>query len=201
MGLEATCTVRFEGKSAEGKAHLEGTALSFRGDIRLDIPLKAVSRVEAKKGQMTVEFPEGEAVFDLGPRAEKWALKIRYPKGRLDKLGVKPGSKVSVLGVEDKDFWEELTDRTEDVVRGLAKDRDFIFLRVDSEAELAGLAPLEKHIRRDGSIWVLWPKGKNHIKRDHIFTASKAADLVDIKICSFSDVLSGLKVVIPKARR
>lgn len=201
MGQEAMCAARFDGKTSEGKAHLDGTALSFRGDFSLDIPIQEVTRVEAKKGEMTVVAPQGTAVFELGPKAEKWALKIRYPKSRLDKLGIKPGHKVTVLGVEDEDFWRELDRRDAEASRELAKDRDFIFLRVDSQEELERLGSLEPYMHRDGSIWVLWPKGQQHIKRDHIFTASKAVDLVDVKICSFSDELSGLKVMIPKARR
>jgi hypothetical protein len=35
----------------------------------------------------------------------------------------------------------------------------------------------------------------------HVFAASHAAGLVDIKICAFSETLSGLKVVIPRDRR
>ena len=201
MGQEASCLVHFQGRTAQGKAHLEGTGLSFRGELNLDIPMQAISDVDSKKGQLIVTFPDGVAKFDLGPQAEKWALKIRYPKGRLDKLGVKPGSRVSVLGVEDEDFWQELRRRAPDARRDLAEERDFIFLRVDAEEELRQLAGLERYLQRDGSIWVLWPKGQGHIKRDHVFAASKAADLVDVKICSFSDELSGLKIMIPKARR
>ncbi|MCB1057142.1 MAG: DUF3052 family protein [Acidobacteria bacterium] len=201
MGQEAECLAHAGGKSGAGKAHLEGTGLSFRGELSFDIPIGEVKSVDAKKGQLIVVTAAGETRLDLGPKAEKWALKIRYPKGRLDKLGIKPGSRVSVLGVEDEDFWAELDQRDAEASRELSEGRDFIFLRVDDEAELERLAGLERYLDRDGSIWVLWPKGQSHIKRDHVFAASKAADLVDVKICAFSDELSGLKVMIPKARR
>ena len=50
-------------------------------------------------------------------------------KSRLDKLGVKPGSRVVVLGIEEKSFWRELKARTSEVIKGrLKKDADLIFL-------------------------------------------------------------------------
>jgi hypothetical protein len=50
-------------------------------------------------------------------------------------------------------------------------------------------------------IWVVWPKGQKHIREDDIRRRAIACGLVDIKVCSFSDTLSALKLVIPKARR
>jgi len=50
---------------------------------------------------LRIEFPEGTAIFELGPRAQKWAEKILHPKSLLDKLGVKPGAVVSVVAVGD----------------------------------------------------------------------------------------------------
>ena len=52
MGLEATCAVRFGKQASDGKALLETTELVFRGALRLKIPLKDVSSVEAKKGSL-----------------------------------------------------------------------------------------------------------------------------------------------------
>ena len=37
MGAEATCTVRFNGKSGTGKGRLETNILQFRGGVRLAI--------------------------------------------------------------------------------------------------------------------------------------------------------------------
>ena len=42
MGAEATCTARFKGKTASGKARLETDVLHFRGgDLKLSIPFNA----------------------------------------------------------------------------------------------------------------------------------------------------------------
>jgi hypothetical protein len=112
MGLEATCAVRFGQQASDGKAQLEATELLFRGGFRLRIPFKEVASVEAKKGNLVVVWPEGRATFAIGKDAEKWALKVRYPRSLLDKLGVKAGSRVAVVGSFPGDFLKDLAGRT-----------------------------------------------------------------------------------------
>ena len=122
MGNEARCTLRIGELLGEGKALLETDELVFRGDdgLRLKVPFKEMRSVEARDGELRVEFPDGPAVFELGPQAEKWAQKILHPKSLLDKLGVKAGMRVLVCGVEDEGFLSELRERTEAVEVGEA---------------------------------------------------------------------------------
>ena len=55
-----------------------------------------------------------------------------YTAPRLDKLGVKPGSRVALVGLDDDDFEAELRDRTADVTHGdPAPDTDLVFLAAD----------------------------------------------------------------------
>ena len=203
MGQETQCAVRFGKRVSEGQAQLETDALIFRGDFRLSIPLKDVQSVEARKGQLKVTFSEGAATFDLGPLAEKWALKIRYPKSVLDKLGVKPDSKVAVLGVKDDTFLKQLHDRTADVSEGrLRKDLDLLFFSADSHSELAKLGRLKGYLKRNGAIWVVSLKGKQaRIKDVDVIAAAIKAGMVDTKVVSFSDTQTALKLVIPVAKR
>ena len=128
---------------------------------------------------------------------------VGYSKrSRLDKLGVKPGMRVAVLGVAERDFLPELRERTADITTERPrKDTDLIFLGVESAATLRRLATLQRSIRRDGAIWALWPKGQKHIGEGMIRDAAIAHGLVDIKVVAFSERLSGLKLVIPVARR
>lgn len=92
MGREAACEVRFAGRSSEGKAHLEPAELRFSGEFRLKIPFDEIREVAARDGRLEVSFSRGVATFVLGPQAEAWALGLRSPRSRLDKLGVKSGS-------------------------------------------------------------------------------------------------------------
>ena len=201
MGLEARCTARFGKQSSAGLARLEEKELHFRGSFRLKIPLAAMKSAEAKRGVLTVRWPEGMAAFDLGAQAEKWALKIRYPRSRMEKLGVKPGLRVAVLGVEDRPFWRELDDAGVAASEKPGKDCDLIFFGIDDAAPLKRLGELQKHLQPAGAIWVVWPKGQPHIKEDHVRAAALAVGLVDVKVCAFSETLSALKLMIPRANR
>jgi hypothetical protein len=130
MGLEAECTARFDGREGPGKAHLDTAKLDFRGAFKLSIAFLDMKDVEARGGVLRIEFGLGVLELDLGKAAEVWRLKIRYPKGRLDKLGVKPGQRVAVVALDDDAFLAELRERTGDVTVGKPrKDSDLVFTR------------------------------------------------------------------------
>jgi len=123
-------------------------------------------------------------------------------RSRLDKLGIKPAMRIALVDLDDAAFRRELAGRTGDVAEGRPrKGTEMILFAVDRPSALRRLATLERAIRRDGAIWVLWPKGKAHIKEDMIRAAAIAQGLVDIKVIAFSETLSGLKLVIPVGRR
>lgn len=198
MGSEARCDVRLNKQTSKGRARLEEKELLFRGDFRLKIPFGDVKSIDVKRGVMTIAFPGGEAAFDLGPDAEKWAEKIRNPRGLLDKLGVKPGMKVSLLGIEDAGFKKQLRARTDDVTEGrAAKGSDIVFVKMTEAKEAARLEALRTAIKPGGAVWVVWPKGQKAFREDDARNAGPAAGLVDVKVASFSDTLSALKMVIP----
>lgn len=202
MGLEAHCIATYLGRQSNGKAHLETDYISFRGEFSLDVSLKDIKSVDAKRGDLQLIWTDGEAALQLGKDAEKWMLKIRYPKGRLDKLGVKPGMRVAVIGVKDEVFLEELAARTEDVaVSRPKKESDVIFYGFESKDGLAKVEALKKNLKPAGAIWTVYPKGQKHITQNDVMAACKAAGLVDIKVVGFSETHSSLKFVIPVAQR
>ena len=202
MGLEARCRAPAGGQSAEGQARLEDKDLVFRGgDLRLEIPLKDVARAEARKGVLRVVSPAGEVRLDLGKDAEKWALKIRYPRGLMDKLGVKPGARVSVVGRHEAWFLEELARRGADVSRSLRQASDLVFAAMSARGDLARLEALREAIEPAGAVWVIWPKGRKEFREDDVRAAGPGARLVDVKVVSVSETLSGLKMMVPVAQR
>jgi hypothetical protein len=202
VGREAFCDARFGGKSSRGRALLESTEIVFRGDFRLRIPLREVMAVEAGRGKLKVTFPEGVATFALGPAAEGWALQIRSPRGLLDKLGVKPGARVSVLGLDEPGFSGRLEERTADVSEGrLRPGSDLVLVGMRHRSELKRLTSLKRAIKKTGAIWVVWPKGGKDFREDDLRRAGPGAGLVDVKVASFSETRSALKMVIPVDQR
>ncbi len=203
MGLEAVCTAHFGGKTSRGKARLETEELVFRGDFRIAIPFRRIHSLQARGGKLTMRFPEGTASFELGPLAEKWAEKIKNPKPLLDKLGVKPESKVVVLGVRDDGFLKQLKARlARPAATRHAAGADIIFfLAAESREELKQLARVKKSLQPAGAIWVVRPKGTPSIKESDVIAAGRAAGLVDVKVAAFSPTHTAEKLVIPVAKR
>jgi len=114
---------------------------------------------------------------------------------------VKPGNRVTLLGLNDDTFWEELRARGAAVTDRLRKNSDLVFLRVTSNAGLGRLKAARASLQPAGAVWVFWPKGRREFTEDHVRAVALAIGLVDVKVVSFSDILSGLKLVIPVALR
>src|SRR5262245_17816283 len=145
MGQEATCRARVDGRATEGKARLEETEVVFRGDVRFKVAFKDLRRVDARAGKLHLEWADGKAVLELGDQAARWAEKIRNPPSLLDKLGVKPGARVAVIGLDDRGFLDEVRSRTDDLSVGRAKkDSDLVFVAMDARADLPRLEALQR---------------------------------------------------------
>jgi len=203
MGAESQCIVHFDGQRSDGKAQLETDHLIFRGAFRLSIPRKSITRLDATDGTLCVTFPEGTAVFELGPAAAKWADKIRNPPSLLDKLGVRSGMRVAVVDLDDQSFLSQLADRTSEIARKTPrKGTEIIFFGADAVADLARLAKLREYLTPAGAIWVIHTKGKGAAFKDvDVFAAAKKAGLVDVKVASFSSTHTAEKLVVPVKNR
>jgi hypothetical protein len=130
------------------------------------------------------------------------ALEAPSTKPLLDKLGVKLDSSVSVLGVDDDDFREQLRAR----VGGFAADRlapesDLVFLGAESTDDLARLERVEDALKRNGAVWVVHPKGSRVVREADVLAAGLEVGLVDNKVVSFSGTHTAHRFVIPLARR
>ncbi len=201
MGAEVHCTVHYRRRASEGRALLESDALLFRGGFRLAIPFATVTAVEASRGRLKVTFSGGVATFELGPRAERWAQSIRAPKRLVDKLGVKPDSRIVVLGVEDAQFWAQLGALGVVGARGrLRRGADLIVFAAKTASDLRRLQRLQEYLKPGGAIWVVAPRGAQPSERE-VLTAGRSARLVDTKVVRFSDTHTAHKLMIPLARR
>lgn len=126
-----------------------------------------------------------------------------YTTPLLDKLGIRPGMRVAILGVDDPDIRGLIRERTTELTEGWPEpDTDVVLLAADSPAELEPLEALAARIRPNGSIWVVSRKGRAATLRDvQVMEAGRAAGLIDNKVASFSATHTSLRLVIPVARR
>jgi len=198
MGDIVECSAQFKDQTSEGKALLETEELIFRGEFRVKIPLNQIKSVKAQAGKLIVSSPQGVLILDLGQRAQRWAGKSLNPKTVIDKLGIKTGQRVSVMGVDDDVFLAKLSDCEVELFNGkLKKDSDIIFLMANEPKTLERLVTLKSSIKRNGAIWVVFPKGKQDIKEIEVLQKGREAGLVDTKVVAFSAELTAHKFVIP----
>ena len=122
---------------------------------------------------------------------------------RIDKLGVKPGFRVAVIGVDDPLLMTELRERTDEIVIGMPrKRRDVIFYAAETLEALDELQTLRERIVHTGAIWVVSRKGDGRSINDtDVIGAAKRYGLVDNKVVSFSATHTALRLVIPLALR
>ena len=120
----------------------------------------------------------------------------------IDKLGVKPGQRIAVLGVEDAEFLKDLADRVPEYSRGnRIANADLIFFSAEAREDLSQLKSLSRSISKSGGIWVVYPRGQKHIREIDVINAGKSAGLTDNKVCRFSGTHTALRFVIPLAKR
>lgn len=202
MGNEVNCAVHFGKQESKGKALLETNKILFRGDFRLKIPFSTIKSVKAVDGELRLQTPEGLAVFHLGPAAEKWRDKILHPKSRIEKLGVRSGAKVCLLGEFDAEFLSELGGLTKSVSKGkVAANSEWIFLAAEAKSDLARLSKVCKSMKGAAALWIVYPKGQKHITENDVIAAGRKSGLKDIKVVGFSSTHTALKFVIPVAKR
>jgi len=194
-----------------GKAYLETEFVLFRGTERVRIGLKELESVKADGGVLRLSFPGGLLELELGKAAGKWREKILHPPSRLAKLGVGAGVRVRLVGTFESDFEAELREskceldaetRRRGVKRGEEKEGvDLVLFSAGEASELAEIAELKKAIKRDGALWVVYPKGVKVIREMDVLGAGRAAGLKDVKVASFSATHTALKFVVPLAKR
>ncbi len=193
MGKDAQVRARFaEGEDA-GRLQYEPPRLLFRGASRRAFEREALKGVRAEAGDLVLA--DGSR-FALGEKAAvSWADAILNPKGRLDKIGVKPGMRVVVMGVDDPDLAAELTAKGAPPLDD-GDELDLLFFAADSAEALSRIGGLVASLADRGALWVVSRKGKAAgVKDMEVMAAAKAVGLVDNKVVGFSDTHTALRFV------
>lgn len=208
MGYETKCRVRVvQGKvarEADGTVLLETDELIVRGDARVRISRAEIARVARRGGKVVVSSPAATVTLSLGePAAERWAKKLAEPpKALIDKLDVKPGAAVWLLGTHDATLVDQLAARTANVSSTRsAKNQDVVFVEVGRAKDFPRLARALDAMTESGAMWVVHPKGPNGVADTAIYARAKELGLTATKVARVSDTLAAEKLVRPRASR
>ena len=132
-------------------------------------------------------------------------------RATVDKLGIKPGHAVRLVGAAKggaADLLAEVRERAgrAPIRTGLA---DVVLYWPKTVGEITPtLAELRATVVPNGGIWVITAKraqrsasGMAYVNQSEVIPLGLAAGLVDNKSCSVNECESGLRFVIPKADR
>lgn len=125
----------------------------------------------------------------------------------LQKLGIKPGLKVLLLNTPDN-YFELLGTNINDQLCSKNQIPDLIHVFVKNNKEFETMMKKLEPVYKKNSgitIWVSWYKKvakiATDITEDTVRNYALSNGLVDVKVCAVSDIWSGLKLVVPLAKR
>ena len=124
-----------------------------------------------------------------------------------DKLGIKSGSRVAFVYHAfplDEALRREALERTARPVAATDEPADVVLIAADASTDVVALLrEWRERIDPAGGIWLLTPKrGRpGYVNGTDLIAAGGEAGLVDNKICSVSDTVSGMRFVIRRRDR
>lgn len=125
----------------------------------------------------------------------------------IQKLGIKPQMKIMLIN-EPADYYDLLQVNVKDQLCNKNEMPDLVHLFArEKKAFEKIMNKLKPAIKKNTSviIWVSWYKKAakipTDITEDAIRNYALQNDLVDVKVCAVSDLWSGLKLVVPVAKR
>jgi len=202
VGQELKTTLRFDGRILEGVALLEGDSIVFRGGATITLKFSEIFKAEANAGWLDLQTGRGLLLFELGPKAEVWAEKIKNPKALVDKLGVDAQKKVAIVGKLDEDLRADLEGTGAKIAKSArGKDFDVVFVAASAKKDLEKLPSVREMIKDDGGIWIVYAKGSAALTEREVLTAGRTLQLTDNKVAKVDEVLTAVRFVIPVAQR
>ena len=200
MGHEVKGAVRVGKQRYAGKILLETSGIIFRGtDYRCKIAFSEIHAVKAVQGELHITTSDGLKIYEIGAASEKWREKLTHPKSRLEKLGVKAGTRVRLIGDFESQFLRELEDSKAEISE--ASDAEITFLAIDGKVALVHVAKYAKKMRGAQALWIVYPKGKKEITEIDVIAAARKSGLKDVKVVGFSATHTALKFVLPVRKR
>jgi hypothetical protein len=198
MGTEAHGTLTVGGQKVNVRADFASDHVVFSGGRRGEVPYSAIQVVGTAKGILRLRVDDAPMEFPLGDKAERIANKIRKPPTLMDKLGVKPGLTIAAIDVPSslvKQLKAAVAD-TQD--RRPGRPVDILFVGADSAEALDAIAGSVDRVVEGGSLWVVYPKGRQDtIREADVLAAGRAAGLKDVKVARISPSHTALKFMRP----
>jgi hypothetical protein len=187
MGREAKAPVTHNGATAEARVHLDSDMLTIGPPVRARL---ALSGITAKAGVQGLTLNAGSERYLIAmseKEAGAWAKAIANPPTLADKLGIKPGVTLALIGT--------LPDEIVALAKGavVAKGAALTLAAVCS-LDVKALVKIAKTLPEKGAVWLIYEKGV--VKGDALIFAAREAGLKDTKVAKISDTHTGLRFIV-----
>lgn len=199
MGREALIEYVSGKERAQVRAHLDSFALQLSGAKKLNVPLSDVRAAVASGDLLKIETKTAKFTLALGAKeAAAWAKKILNPPTLADKLGLKPGVTVAIIGERIPEIDEAAPTATH--IASLAKAKtalataNIACLTLAAEKDIATAAKL---LGENTALWLVYRKGIKPNGDDIIMLARKAG-LKDTKVARISETHAALRFIRAK---
>jgi hypothetical protein len=192
MGRETTAIVHWMGKAAEAKILLESQEFILRGEHKLKLPRKSISKCSYSDGFLCLDI-EGELLKIKLPENEglRWLAAIeKSPPTLAEKLGISSDNAAFVSGnTTDSELLNALAGRTVDSLQEAVYLVAILNSKKDLHAALK-LGKEHKHLK----IWCVYKKGmNNHLSDGAIRTAMRESGFIDSKSSGVSTTLTATR--------
>ncbi len=124
-------------------------------------------------------------------------------RSAVQKLGIQAGQRVEVAGDLGADLRRDLREALgRGFVRSDELDAAIVFVESVEEAEEAMVA-YRPRLRDAGYLWlVTWKRGHDgYVNQLQLVAPARRLGLIDNKTCSIDDSRSGIRFVVPRAKR
>ena len=203
MGREALIEYAVGRERAHVRAHLDSFALELSGGKKLRLPLSEVKTATVEGDLLRVTAGDARFTLRLGAKeAASWAKKILHPPTLADKLGVKSGLTIALVGERIAEIDAAVAAAAN--VKHAAAPTTSNLATADIAAVTLSPARAEKQIaaaaKKIGAKTALWLVYRKGIRPngDDIIRFARAAGLKDTKVSRISETHAALRFIRAK---
>lgn len=195
MGREATILCIEGAKRWEVKAHLDSAALQLTGGKKLKLPLTQVTSAKVEGEDLAIASKQGAFKLRLGAKeAAAWAKKILNPPTLADKLGIKPGKTVLLIGALPAEVVAaaKAAQTAAKLPKTIPAHIAALMLAPGKEEQL--IVAAAKALAPGAALWLVYEKGRA-VNGDAIIALARKAGLKDTKVARVSETHAALRFI------
>lgn len=195
MGREAKTEYDDGRERVAVRAHLDSARLDITGGKKLSVSLASVTSATVDGGWLKLAAGKTKFALALGAKeAEAWRKKILNPPSLADKLGLKPGKSVMLIGALPAEVLAaaKSAPTAAKLPKTIAADIAALMLSPGREEQLVVAAA--KALASASALWLVYEKGRA-VNGDDVIALARKAGLKDTKVARISDTHAALRFI------